>query len=319
MAEDSTASATTAAVPDSRCSYVLITPARNEARFIGATIDSVVAQTERPLRWVIVSDGSTDGTDEIVGGRLAQHGFIELVRVAERSERDFAGKVGAFNAGYARVRDLKYDVIGNLDADITFDADYLAFLMDKFAANPRLGVAGTPYREENSEHDESFKSPEHVSGACQLFRRECFEEIGGYPPIRSGGIDLIALLEAQAHGWETRRFDEKVCLHHRTVGSGMDAGAYRRLLGRGRKDYVLGCHPVFEVFRCVNQMRSRPYLLGGVLTLVGYFWAMLSRAERTMPERLIALRRKDQMQRLRAVLRHPRGQGAGRARSAGRG
>ena len=301
------------------CSYVLITPARNEARYIGATIDSVIAQTQRPLKWVIVSDGSTDGTDEIVGQRLAAHEWIELVRTPERSERHFAGKVDAFNAGYARVKGLSYDVVGNLDADITFEADYLEFLMDKFAANPRLGVAGTPYREENSEHDESFKSPDHVSGACQLFRRECFDEIGGYPPIRSGGIDLIALLDAQAHGWQTRRFDEKSCLHHRTVGSGMDAGAWKRLVFRGRKDYVLGSHPVFEVFRCVNQMRSRPFVLGGALTLAGYFWALVSRAERTMPARLVEVRQKDQLQRLRAVLRHPLRRAAASSGSAERG
>jgi glycosyltransferase involved in cell wall biosynthesis len=302
-----------------RCPYVLITPARNEARFIGATMDSVIAQTERPLKWVIVSDGSTDGTDEIVKQKGAGHDWIELVRTPERSERHFAGKVDAFNAGYARVKGLAYDVVGNLDADITFEPDYLAFLMDKFAANPRLGVAGTPYREKDSEHDESFKSPDHVSGACQLFRRECFDEIGGYPPIRSGGIDLIALLDAQAHGWQTRRFDEKSCLHHRTVGSGMDAGAWKRLVFRGRKDYVLGSHPVFEVFRCVNQMRSRPLVLGGALTLGGYFWALLSRAPRTMPARLVEVRQKDQLRRLRAVLRHPLRRGSAPSGSAERG
>jgi glycosyltransferase involved in cell wall biosynthesis len=284
--------------------YVLITPARNEAKFIEETIKSVIAQTVKPAKWVIVSDGSTDGTDEIVLRYASQHPWIELVRVPERCERHFAGKVDAFNAGYARVKNWDYHVIGNLDGDVSFDEGYIAFLLTKFVENPNLGVTGTPYREENAQHDEQFKSLDHVSGACQLFRRECFEEIGGYPSIRSGGIDLIALLAAQAKGWQTRRFDEKVCLHHRTVGSGMEAGTIRRLLKRGEKDYLLGSHPVFEIFRSLNQMKIEPYVLGGLLMLAGYYWAMVRRVNRTMPEDLMRIRRDDQLRRLKNVLCH---------------
>ncbi len=139
--------------------YVLITPARNEAEFIELTIKSVVEQTVRPAKWVIVSDGSTDGTDEMVKKHVAQHDWIELVRQPERTERHFAGKVCAFNAGYARVKDLEYDLIGNLDADVSFEEDYFAFLIRKLAENPRLGVAGTPYREErNAKYDYRFAS-----------------------------------------------------------------------------------------------------------------------------------------------------------------
>jgi biofilm PGA synthesis N-glycosyltransferase PgaC len=293
--------------------YVLITPARNEARHLEKTINSVVKQTARPLRWVIVSDGSTDGTDEIVSKYADQHSWIELVSLPEHAQRNFAGKVAAFNAGYARVTGLKFDVIGNLDGDVSFDEDYLEFLISKFADNPRLGVAGTPYLEENAIHDERFKSPDHVSGACQMFRRECFEEIGGYQPLRSGGIDLVALLAAQAKGWQTKRYDEKFCLHHRNVGSGDHAGIYARLLNRGRKDYLLGSHPAFEIFRSLNQMKTRPYIVGGVLMLVGYFWAMLLRVERSMPLELMHLRQHDQMHRLKEVLRHPLTHNGGRS------
>jgi poly-beta-1,6-N-acetyl-D-glucosamine synthase len=286
-------------------SYVLITPARNEAQFIELTIKSVVAQTVRPVKWVIVSDGSTDGTNDIARTYVAQHDWIELVELPERAQRSFAGKAAAFNAGHARVAGLEYHVIGNLDADVSFEEDYLAFLVSKFAENPRLGVAGTPYREENAIHDDRFKSPDHVSGACQMFRRECFEDVGGYPPVRSGGIDLIALLRARAKGWQTRAFDDKVCIHHRNVGSGEHSSIVRRLLNRGKKDYLLGSHPAFEVFRSAYQMKTRPYIVGGVLMLVGYAWAMLRNVERTMPEELIQLRRTDQMQRLKDVFRHP--------------
>src|SRR5215831_1008328 len=103
--------------------YALITPARNEAQFIERAIRSVVSQTVRPVKWIIVSDGSTDGMDDIVRKYTTEHPWIELIRMPERSERHFAGKVRAFNAAYAKISDLDYEVIGNLDADVSFDED----------------------------------------------------------------------------------------------------------------------------------------------------------------------------------------------------
>lgn len=285
--------------------YVLITPARNEAQLIEGTIHSMLQQTLLPLKWVIVSDGATDGTDAIVQKYADQHEWIELVRIPEHEKRSFSGKVAAFNAGYARVSGLAYEVIGNLDADITFEADYLEFLISKFAENPSLGVAGTPYREDKPAHDDRLMSPNHVSGACQLFRRKCFEEIGGYMPIGSGGIDLIAVLAAQAKGWHTWRFNEKSCFHHRSVGGGDHSGILQRLLNRGKKDYLLGSHPGFEIFRSAYQMKSRPYVVGGLLMFAGYASSMLRRVKRTMPDELITLRRRDQVQRLKDTLRNP--------------
>ncbi|HUO25028.1 MAG TPA: glycosyltransferase, partial [Candidatus Aquilonibacter sp.] len=155
-------------------SYVLITPARNEAEFIGLTLKSMVAQTVLPLKWVIVSDGSMDGTDDAVRPYTERFSWIELLRMPERSERHFAGKVHAFNAGYERVRHLPFDVVGCMDADISFDEDYFRFLLSKLAGNPALGLVGTPFQD-GSMYDYRFVSLEHVSGACQLFRRECFE------------------------------------------------------------------------------------------------------------------------------------------------
>ena len=164
---------------NSALSYVLVSPARNEAQFIELTIKSVIAQTVLPLKWVIVSDGSTDGTDEIVKKYASENPWIELVRMPERRERDFAGKVHAFNAGYARLKGLDYDVIGSLDADISFDEGYFSFLLQKLVADPELGLVGTPFKDgPNSIYDYRFVSIEHVSGACQLFRRECFRAGG---------------------------------------------------------------------------------------------------------------------------------------------
>jgi len=138
----------------------------------------------------------------------------------ERAERNFAGKVYAFNAGWMKTRDLDYQVIVCLDADISFDADYFSFLLVKLATDSTLGVVGTPFQETSGQtYDYRFVSIEHVSGACQLFRRECFEEIGGYLPVKGGSIDHIAVITARMKGWKTRTFTEKVCLHHRETGT----------------------------------------------------------------------------------------------------
>src|SRR5260221_2258655 len=205
-------------------SYVLITPARNEASFIELTINSVVAQSLRPLKWVIVSDGSTDGTDEIVRKYDEANNWIELIRLPEHRNRDYADKVSAFNAGLARMDQLKYEVIGSLDADISFGADYFSFLLGKLAENTKLGLVGTPFAENGVTYDYRFASVEHVSGACQVFRRECFEAIGGYTPMKFGGIDTVAVLCPRISGWQTRPFPEKTWGHHRKIGSSTRGG-----------------------------------------------------------------------------------------------
>jgi glycosyltransferase involved in cell wall biosynthesis len=247
-----------------------------------------------------VDDGSTDGTAEIVGKYAASYPWIELVQMPERRERHFGGKATAVNTGRQKAVGLQYGVIGNLDADVSFEPDYFEFLMGKFSEHPRLGVAGTAFREENMSYNYEFVGIEHVSGMCQMFRRECFEDIGGYQAIQSGGIDLIAVLSARAKGWETRTFAEKKFVHHRVQGSVLHAGL-REKLHLGRKDYLLGNHPVWEVFRSIYQMRYKPYVIGGVLILCSYLWNMVRGVKRTMPEELMALRRSEQLGRLKKI------------------
>jgi glycosyltransferase involved in cell wall biosynthesis len=279
--------------------YVLITPARDEARFIELTIKSVVAQTVRPIKWVIVSDGSTDGTDEVVSKYAAEHSWIELVRLPERRERHFAGKVHAFNAGYARVRDLEYEVIACLDGDISFDADYFSFLLQKLTQDSTLGLAGTPFKDTlNQTYDYRFVSIEHVSGACQVFRRECFEQIGGYVPVKGGCVDHIAVVTSRMKGWGTRTFTDKVCLHHREMGTAQQSVLMARF-SNGAKDYALGNHPVWELFRTVYQMTKRPFVIGALAVFSGYCWALIRRVKRPVSSELVAFVRREQMQRLR--------------------
>jgi poly-beta-1,6-N-acetyl-D-glucosamine synthase len=283
--------------------YVLITPARNEERHIEKVIQSMIAQTELPIKWVIVNDGSTDATASIVEPYLAKNNWIELVNLPAHRDRTFAAKVYAFNAGFERVKDLEYEVIGNLDSDLSFDPDYCEFLLSKFQEDPRLGVAGTIFREDGySSATDSFEGQNHVAGGCQLFRRQCFRDIGGYVPNKAGGIDWIAVTTARMMGWTTRSFREKSFFHYRSLGT-----AERSLLAStfsyGEKDYYLGGHPVWEFFRVGYRATKKPYLVGGVALYSGYLSAFLRRMKRPVSADLMRFHRKEQMSKLKMILR----------------
>jgi biofilm PGA synthesis N-glycosyltransferase PgaC len=281
--------------------YVLITPARNEVQHIGRTLDAVVSQTRRPTRWLIVSDGSKDGTDEIVSEYRKRHDWIDLMRMPEHRDRSFAAKARCFNTGFERLKGLDFHVIGSLDADISFDRDYFEFLLSRFEIDPRLGVAGTPFVEGGSHYDFRFSNIEHVSGACQLFRRECFEEVGGYVPIKTGGIDWTAVTTARMKGWTTRTFIEKTCLHLKPMRTGAKT-QLGSIFRHGQKDYYLGGHPIWQVFRSCYQVSRPPYVVGGIFLLAGYTSAFLRGSQRPVSAELVRFHRAEQMARLKGFL-----------------
>jgi len=284
--------------------YVLITPAHNEEAFIEKTLASMVAQTMLPERWVIVDDGSTDRTAEIIQEYAKDFPWIQPLRLPQRMDRNFAGKAHAFNAGFEQVASLPFEVIGNLDADISFEPGYFEFLLDKFAQFPRLGVAGTPMREAKYHAlRDSFYSESDVFGACQLFRRECFEQVGGYMPIKWGGIDWIAVRTARLKGWQTKSFCDKLFYHHRPMGA-TDTNTLKARFDYGRKDYFLGNHPLWQVFRVSFQMMKRPYVVGGLLLLSGYFYSFASRMQRPVAPELLRFHRREQLERLKQALMH---------------
>jgi glycosyltransferase involved in cell wall biosynthesis len=283
--------------------YVLISPARNEAAFIEKTLASMVAQTVLPERWVIVDDGSTDQTAEIVENHSKRYPWIELVRRPQHIDRSFAGKVHAFNAGLERVRSVQFEVIGNLDADLSFEPDYLAFLMQKFSADPRLGVAGTPFTEEGGYDTarDSFEGENYVAGGCQLFRYQCFQEIGGYVPNPAGGVDWIAVMSARMKGWRVQSFPEKRFHHYRTLGTA-EKGVLGAGFAYGERAYYLGGSPIWHLFRVMYRMTKKPILFGGMALLCGYCWAALRRIERPVSPEMIRFHRREQVKKLRTIL-----------------
>jgi glycosyltransferase involved in cell wall biosynthesis len=285
-------------------SYVLITPARNEEEFIEKTLESVTHQTYLPSKWVIVNDGSTDGTASRIAPYLSKYDWIEVVNLPVRRERNFAAKVHAFNAGQERVKNLHYQIIGNLDSDVSLDPDHFAFLLNRFKEDPGLGVAGTVFREEsgyNSETD-SLEGQLHVSGQCQLFRRQCFVDVGGYFANKAGGIDWIAVTTARMKGWKTRSFREKSFFHHRHLGTA-ERSAFAAAFSYGEKDYYLGGHPLWELFRVTYRMVKPPYIVEGFALGLGYAWAAVRRAKRPISRELMTFHRREQMRKLRVILK----------------
>lgn len=282
--------------------YALITPAWNEEEHLEKLIESVAAQTMLPICWIIVSDGSTDRTDLIVNSYSLQFPWIRLLRAERESVRHFAGKARAVNAGYAAIRHLDFDLVGNLDADVTLPSDYYEFLLSKFVEIPKLGVAGTPFIEQTGSagyhsYRHALANLSHVSGACQIFRRQCFEDIGGYTPIKGGGIDWVAVTTARMRGWMTRTFLERTCAHHRVMGTA-DRDPIRARFRHGQEDYYVGNHLIWEVARSLFQMKNKPLILGGLSLIAGYASAWLSRNPNPIPQELRMFHRREQLERM---------------------
>jgi biofilm PGA synthesis N-glycosyltransferase PgaC len=293
-------------MPEPTLKYALITPAWNEEAHLPELIGAVSRQTVLPVRWVIVSDGSTDGTDAIVRAAGAKLPWICLLRRERTPGRHFAGKAHAVNAGYASLADVEFDLIGNLDADLTLPVDFYEVLIRKFEQMPDLGVAGAPFVENPDRPDlhsyaHGFADLNHVSGATQLFRRRCFDGIGGYTPVKQGGIDWIAVTTARMQGWKTRTFVERQSFHHRTMGTA-DRGVLRARFHHGEKDYLVGGHPLWQVLRGLFQMRNRPVLLGGLCLIAGYANAWVWRKPTTVPRELREFHRQEQLNRLRRLI-----------------
>ena len=279
--------------------YVLITAARNEERFIDALIESIRAQTILPQRWVIVSDGSTDKTDERVMDRAAEVDFIQLLRLDRRGERNFGSKAHAINAGYECLQKITHKFVGILDADVSLEPTYYASMMDKFAQHPNVGVAGGMILDNyhGTYRPQQLSEQWSVGGPIQMFRRECFAAVGGYHPMVSGGVDAVAEVMARMHGWQVRTFPDVQVMHHRQTGTASH-GLGRACFRRGIQDYRLGYHPLFMLLRCLYRIFERPPLGGSAVTLSGYCWAALRQTPRQVPPPFVRFLRREQLSRL---------------------
>ena len=283
--------------------YVLVTAARNERDVIQLTLDSVVAQTETPKMWVIVSDNSDDGTDDVVRSFAARHPFIRLCRNDKPSERSTAAKVKAINLGIKALAGTDYAYIGNVDADVTFEERHFETLIERFESDGVLGVIGGRIFQMDTRGRavEANASTESVAGATQFFRRECFDQMGGYRPIAGGMEDGIAEITARYHGWKTRSYSDLPVVHHRELGT-VGRSVYKARFKSGETEYIVGFGFAYHFLRTLSRIFERPYVIGSVLVLAGYVWALISRQTRVVPAELVRFIRREQATRLASRL-----------------
>lgn len=284
--------------------YVLVTPTRNEEASIAVTIECVVNQTRRPAEWVIVSDGSTDRTDQIVRSAAGKHPWIRLHTLPARPDRSFAAVVHATDAGVRALATRAYDYLGLLDSDVRFEADYFEKVIRHFEASPRLGLAGGVVIDLGQPKDRLPRNRGDVPGAVQFFRRRCFEELGGLVAIPEGGWDALTCARARMLGYETRLLTDLVVDHlkPRNVSAG---GVVQRQWQLGRRDYALGYHPLFELFKCMGRALESPVLAGAGAWWLGYCFSAIMRRKRLIPEDLMQFVRDEQIARIRRLVGIP--------------
>jgi poly-beta-1,6-N-acetyl-D-glucosamine synthase len=282
--------------------YVLATAAYNEEANIEKTIQSVLAQIELPQRWVIVSDGSLDKTDEIVQRYAEKHAFIRFLRVTRPPGRSFRTKVMALQAGMMLLADVPFTFIGNLDGDISIGPSYFGDLIAQFERNPGLGIAGGFVCEEEGGEFRSRSSNRvySVAHAAQLVRRECYEAIGGYAVLEYGGEDWHAQTSARMMGWSAEAVPELGIYHHRHTGEG--GNLVRHKFRQGRMDYSFGSDPVFEIFKCLQRLAEKPLFIGSFARLAGFFWSSIIREPRPVSHEFIAFLRDEQKKKTLALL-----------------
>lgn len=282
--------------------YVIITPAHNEEVFIVKTIHSMINQTVRPLKWIVVNDNSTDRTAEIVEQYAKQYDFLQLTNLSRPGGRNFGNKVRAFNFGLNEAQLYNYQYIGNLDADISLESDYFEKLLGEFDKRLKLGVAGgmvcTCIGNKFISQNVALDS---VAGAVQLFRRECFEQIGGYMALPQGGIDAAAEIMARMNGWQTRTFPELQVLEHRRTGTATARPLASRVKD-GLRFQSLGYDFLFLSLRCVYRLMDRPRVVGSIATLYGYLKGVIKKAPIVLPPNVVQYLRVEQRDKLMRYL-----------------
>ena len=285
--------------------YVIITPAHNEEDFIEKTIQSVVSQTHPPLKWIIVNDGSTDRTRELIESRIRNCEFIKLVNVERTGGRNFGRKILAFNRGLKEVEELDYDFVGNLDADITVAPDYFGNILNELLADHRLGLAGgIVYTKVGATFVTTDQTLDSIGGAVQMFRRQCMEDVGGYPVFEQGGEDAAVEITARMKGWKVRKFPENRAYEQRRTGTA-NAGILRSKVREGGRFYSLGYGFLFYALRCLYRLLERPVLLGSAAALFGYLKSMFRRMPINLPGEVVNYLRAEQRKKLTQIATVP--------------
>jgi poly-beta-1,6-N-acetyl-D-glucosamine synthase len=278
--------------------YIVISPVRNEQDYIQNTIQSLASQTNRPALWIIVDDGSIDKTGGISDEAASRHSWI---RVLHRQDRGFrragSGVMEAFHDGFKLIEGRSWQYLVKLDGDVTLEADYFERCFARFAADPRLGIAGglvCNLVNGTLCAESSGDPPFHVRGATKIYKYECWQAIGGLMPVT--GWDTLDELKANMLGWATQTFPDIKLVHHRPAGGAY--GTWSNWVKNGYANYVAGYHPLFMFVKCAKRFFEKPYLIGALGLWVGFLNGYLKRAPQVGDPSLIRYFRRQQMQRL---------------------
>ncbi len=276
------------------CDYTAVTPAYNEEALLPNLIRSMTAQTLKPKRWIIINDGSTDRTAGIIDRAAAEYPWIEAYHLPIRRERAPGGESAVMRC----LRERSWsdcDFLFRVDADVTFEPDYVALLMAEFKQNPKLGIAGGTLHEHRKGRWIAASTPEFdASGPSKIYSRECFQAIGGIEGEQ--GWDTVDEMRALMLGFETRGFRHVRTYHHRPMQSA--SGNWRGQMHRGEAAYNAGYSPMFMLARSLRHLFTKPWMMGGALMLIGYLRPWLRRRPMLADPELVRFTRAQQRRRL---------------------
>ncbi len=276
--------------------YVVVTPVRDEESYLSLTIESMAKQTILPQEWVIVDDGSKDGTGRIIDEAARQYPWIRGVRREDRGFRKWgAGIIEAFYSGFDALTCKDWEFMSKLDGDLSFAPEYFAGMFKKFEEDSRLGIGGGYlYHLENGTRTLEDGPVFHVRGGAKIYRRACWDAIGGL--WVGPGSDTVDEVKGNMLGWSSRSFLDLQIQHHRWTGAAY--GRWGGIAKNGKTDYVSGYHPLFLIAKAVARLPRRPYLVGSAALLYGYISAALQRTPQVDDPQLIRYLQKQQLAKL---------------------
>jgi poly-beta-1,6-N-acetyl-D-glucosamine synthase len=278
--------------------YVVITPVRDEARHIEQTLSSMTRQTTVPVEWIIVDDGSTDGTSEILDRWSAENPFIKVIHNTNRGYRaSGSGVMEAFYIGYDRIASPDWGFLVKLDGDLLFQPDYFEKCIARFDADPKIGIGGGIVcipKNGTVEVEEPGEPPFHVRGATKIYRRECWDMI--HPLIKAPGWDTIDEVKANYHGWKTKTFSDINLIQLKPTGTA--DGKWKDFYKNGVSDYICGYHPLFMMAKCLKRIRQRPFFVSAVGHWVGYVSAYAKNVPRDPDEKVRRYLQRQQIRRM---------------------
>ncbi len=279
--------------------YVIVTAAMNERGFIEKTLEAVIAQTFKPARYVIVNDGSTDTTGELIDEFAARYDFIKAIHIQQKTGRNFASKVYALRMGIEKALDIDTEFLCILDADISFESDFYERVIQNIYQDPSLGIAsGFIYEKKNDKfRSRPMNTTLSVAGAIQVFRTECYKQTGGFIPMELGSEDWYLEIKARSLGWKVIAFPGIPAYHHRPTGITTQS-ITRREYNCGVNEYRMGSIFLFTIIKSLRRILQRPLIFGSFFRIYGFLHSWFTRIPKIDDKEVILFLRAEQRRRL---------------------